>query len=452
MPLGQAHGGDEFGRRRVEPARRAQPVDQFGGILDRQQAFDDLDLPRPRQRAPCLAESLPVAKLDGRQIGRETLASGQLVVEAAVLGQFRRLAQLFEIHGAAAAVHQLGADRPVFGEVQPALALAGAGHPQLADILQDAEALEQGMRLRRPLAPVDRKTQRLVDILFRAQRAPADRRRFERPLLDDDPLQARKQGLGQFGVVRGLRRPDGIQLRLDQFAMGIELVERLGPLHARAETDRLRPVGQAPPLAVALVAAGEEFAQGAGILAFERLVKGRDPRLHRTGLGLACIGDPVRLEAAALVEMEDGTADLVQRERMIERPGAQPVGIEPFQRLACLRVGRHQPGLDQGLHQPLLAFEKTVAAAAGRAGLAPVRRQRGLGLGIAPRLVIGCEDADARVEHSVRIAVSIQRDGAPADGIAAHVDAESIGHLNPHEKCGYQLTTKPACLTICAGV
>ena len=270
MALRQADRRDEIRCLAVQTAGLAQPGLQFGRILDGQQALDDLDLARPRKTAPQLAERFLVAQLHRRLVGRKPLAAGQFIIEAGVFGQFRRLAQLVETDRIAASVHQRRAYGAVFGQGQLALALARARHTQLAGVLQDAETLEQGMRLGRALAAIDVKAQAGIDVLAGAQRAAAHRRRFQRALLDDDALQLCEQRVRQDAGMEGrLSCPDRVQLALDQVAIGVERIGQRIAVHLRPETDRAGRVHQAVAVTVALVPAGQVFAQRAGIFRFQ---------------------------------------------------------------------------------------------------------------------------------------------------------------------------------------
>src|SRR5690606_21973419 len=106
-------------------------------------------LPLAGEAAPRLAERLAGGELHRRLVGRKALAAGELVVEPGVVGQAGGAPELFEFHRAAAGRHERGHDHVALLEGQETLARAGPGDPELADVLKDAEALEQGVRLRR---------------------------------------------------------------------------------------------------------------------------------------------------------------------------------------------------------------------------------------------------------------------------------------------------------------
>ena len=230
---------------------------------------------------------------------------------------------------------------------------------------------------------------------------------------------------------RGPLLASEIVMRLLCVADGVELVFVHGAVRVEAgalpDPDRLvllqtprQELAQRPRFAVLpiLVDALSQCADlGEGLLG-----------LVFVGAGLA-----VGLEAAALVEVEEGAAELVGAEGAVEGGGAELVGVAVGQFLALGVVLRHQAVVDENCHEIGAALQVTVPAAALAACYAAFHRERCLALRLAS---IG-KDAGAHTEHTVGFAALVDANCSPADGVGAKIEAESvtpavsIGHRAP---------------------
>nr|WP_197019010.1 hypothetical protein [Thioalkalivibrio sp. HK1] len=159
----------------------------------------------------------------------------------------------------------------------------------------------------------------------------------------------------------------------------------------------------------------------------------------------------IALEAAALIEVEQGSSDQILglesfgysrcqqrlaepvstasdigKDRLCgfgEQPSPQFDGID-FLHLPCfLRIPwRKQTHLSHLIHQVGLTLQKAIATTAHLPGLPAIRRERRFGL----RLATVGENPRARGQNGARRIVLIQFDHRPAEGIGAHIQAQSI--------------------------
>src|SRR5690606_36164730 len=130
----------------------------------------------------------------------------------------------------------------------------------------------------------------------------------------------------------------------------------------------------------------------------------------------------VALESAALVEMEDRAAELVQREGRVEAARTEEIGIETLQRLPRRGVGGHQPMPDERRHQLLATIEITVAAAT----LLPRHAARDREGRSALRVAAIREDADPDPANGAGLFAAVQIEHAPAERVGADVDSDSV--------------------------
>ncbi len=207
-----------------------------------------------------------------------------------------------------------------------------------------------------------------------------------------------------------LRRPQRIELRLDHRARWVDLPFRLVALaRAGPEAHRLhrahRPVGGAARGTALAESRVQIFAERAlpGLLGIEPRHQLGRPGLHPLrfrGL-LLPVGPAVAFEAAALVQMKDRAAQFVKGQRAVQPFRAKPPGVRGFEAFSLGRIGGHQTVPDQQSHQVGSAVEKAVSPAAGGTRLAPLLRQRGSGLRVAPiRKNPRAHAADANRVHS----------------------------------------------------
>ena len=86
----------------------------------------------------------------------------------------------------------------------------------------------------------------------------------------------------------------------------------------------------------------EVFPQGAAACGQQLAVKVFDGLLHVAGGIISPVGSAVALEAPALADVEQGAAEMVQRDLVVKGFGAQFIRIGTLKLLAGLLVGGHQ--------------------------------------------------------------------------------------------------------------
>ena len=135
--------------------------------------------------------------------------------------------------------------------------------------------------------------------LIRLQPAFADWGGFERALMEDNAVQCFPHGIGQGRVPGGLGGPDGGEFRLQHVSGGVEGIG--GEFAAAGEADAdagMAEVAGGKPTADGEVAGAGKFggSVGSGIL-------------NEAGFVVAAVCFAVGLEAAMLVEVEDGATE-----------------------------------------------------------------------------------------------------------------------------------------------
>ena len=106
-----------------------------------------------------------------------------------------------------------------------------------------------------------------------------------------------------------------------------------------------------------------------------RLIKPRGRILDLTACVVATVGLAIGFEAAPLVQVKQGPAEMGQRQFLVQPFGPQRIGIKLFKRLGLGRVGRHQPGPGEAFHQRGLAAQIPVATPALRPCRTAIYRQ-----------------------------------------------------------------------------
>ena len=332
--------------------------------LDRLQLRDDLPLLIHRQMRPARAEAGLCAH-DGRHfIALQLSPVLAFLVETGFRLQLEHLAQRQE--GRLGAVLQPQQQQVALLGRQPLGDAPDAHDLERVDLLQQAAALEQRVRLGEPWFAV-------------AERVGADLGLLERALVKDDLEQPVVDGGRQHvRVVRRLLGPDFVELFLEQVAAGVEIVPHalrvLGRLGTQSGADG-QSVGML--LRLVLTADVQEFAEGARVDLGHLRAQAADADLDLAALvaGLVrLVGLAVRFESAPLVEVPDGATELGQGQRLVQRAGAELVRVEHLQFAALRQVGGEQPIGDEVGHQRALALLKPVAPPPRRARLriAPV--------------------------------------------------------------------------------
>lgn len=154
----------------------------------------------------------------------------------------------------------------------------------------------------------------------------------------------------------------------------------------------------------------QELAQRAGALLLHLLIQSvhTDRDLARFVI-LAAIRLAVGLKAAPLIEVEQRPADFEQRQFLVERAGAQGIGVFIRQPLSIGLIRRKQAIADQIFEERGLTLFEPVTPPSHGPRSTPIDRQRGPGLGIAPI----AEDAGPHGEDADGIARAIQPQGRP---------------------------------------
>ena len=310
------------------------------------------------------------------------------------------------------------------------------GHAQLIDRLIERPALGQRMGLGQS-AFVARHA------VLACEEAQADLRLFQGTLIEDRFEQEVAQIFGQhLRMMPRLDVPDLAELILKVPPVGVEIVSRLFLLgivaardgQPRAHRWRAARVGRGG------TAQMQKRAIAARALQHHRLIEPRGGVPDLAAFIVAAIGLAVAFEAPALVEVKQRPAEVGQRQRLVERPGAQFIRIERFERLGLRRVLRHQPCFGEAFHQRGAASEVTVAPAAHGPGVAtPHGKGRTDLAGCSWFAPIG-EDAHAEIDDAGN-ALAFQSIKAPADGVGADVESEAgCGTHDTHRKRAYELT------------
>ena len=424
IAFGQVRAGDGLRLFARQGMALAQPGLEIGRLLvafDPAQAIDRLPLRLRRKTEPDLAEALRMGHLGGNLVALHVLAVLALLVEAGVGIELQRLAQ--GGIGDRPLARELGEQGVALRLVEGACLGAGEHDPQRIDLLEQAPALEERMRLGQAR-------------LGRQQRAVADLRLLQRPLMEDDLVELLfALGRQRLGVMCRLRLPDRLELVFEHAAVGVEVIDVACPAVLGIDHD---DTGAHMRNRVGIAGCGaapmQELAERLGIGRPHLLVKSgdADPDLAAVVVIAAAIGLAVGFEAAALVEMEERPPDMGKRQRLTERLRAQRVGIERGELLTRLLVGREEAGKRQVFDEGGLTLPEAITPAPHGAGVATGPGERGARFRLAP---IG-EDARAGSDDAPRCPDSIDDRNfnyGPANRISAKISAETPVHTDPHQ-------------------
>ena len=123
------------------------------------------------------------------------------------------------------------------------------------------------------------------------------------------------------------------------------------------------------------------------------------------------------------LEVKQRAADLVRGQRLVERFGAQDVGVERGKQLGLVGIGRHQAVLDQRIQERRPAPDIPIPPPPRRPCIAAIDRERGARL----RIASFGKDADADIDDPVGLAAwSLGQ--SPADAVRADVEPKLPAH------------------------
>ena len=324
-------------------------------------------------------------------IALEFLAASPRQIEGGAIRQpevFRRLLE-FDV----GALPQTLPCAPALLFVQRPFLASPKADPEVVDLLKDAELLRVGVGARG--AP-----------LVLLEGAPSGLDGAQRTLMENDPLEFAPLILRKRVVVLLLQFADLVELALVHCASGIEFLPGAG-------ADGLAPLASVGEELAQLLLRAEREAQPFSVL----------PRLRRLLLVLAAARLAVGLEAAPLVQVEEGAAQFVRLERLAG-DGALPqrVGVAARQLLALFHVCGHQAERDERAQQFAPARQVAVAASALATRKAAALGER---LAFLRRAPVG-EDAAAHSDDAARVAVRVKRDRRPPDGVRADVQPQPV--------------------------
>ncbi len=266
----------------------------------------------------------------------------------------------------------------------------------------------------------------VVIALRRVERAFADGRLLQRPLIENpvDVAADRRPRLRRHcRMVFRLLLPDRVELGEGHLPGRIKIIFRLCPGAAVAGADGFALL--MPPM--------QELAERARAGALDLDLQPGCRLADRPQLAVLFFGLAVGQKPAPLVQVKQCPADMIGRQFLVERPGAQLERVEPLQPFAFRQVLRHQAVLDQQGHHVRSAFQIPVAPPPCPARDPPRHRVRALRLRIAPVRV----DAHAARAQPHRPALAIEAHHEPAERIRPDIEPEPIREFVVRHRLSY---------------